>query len=40
MVGAGLLAREDVGYSVCTCFELFIFEHALVKHSRKVQKER
>jgi hypothetical protein len=38
MVGAGLLAREDIGHSMCTCFELFIYEHASVKHSRKVQK--
>jgi hypothetical protein len=39
MVGAGLLAIEDVGYSVCTCFELFIYGHAPVKHSRKAQKD-
>lgn len=39
MVGAGLLAREDIGYSVCTCFKLFIYEHASVKYSIKVQKD-
>ena len=39
MVGAGSLDREDVGYSVCTCFELFIHEHASVICSRKVQKD-
>jgi hypothetical protein len=39
MVGAGLPAMEDVGYSVCSCFELFKYEHAPMKHSGKVQKD-
>ena len=35
---AELLAREDIGCSVCTCYEQFIYETASEKHSKKCKK--
>ena len=34
-----LLAREDVGCSVRTCYEQYVYETASVQHSKKAQKD-